>query len=212
MDQTRQIRFLIPPFILYGSLLWGLYCSDQCHNRWWSLMHSSETILAFVSIAGVSALPLGFLIGTISVMVLRLFFLPTRHKYETCVSVKCLGQMNRKVSRQWESLYFKDLSIWKKKREEHMIEVTFSHGVLKEKYPGVHEWLVRRWNAFNLSAHCVCALALAHVAGPVLGWGWPPPCRWWLPSLVLGIALFFTSFFAWRETMAMIEFQSDTYS
>lgn len=248
MDQARQIRFLIPPFILYGSLLWGLYWSDPCHNRWWDLIENSEHILLYVSIAAASVLPLGFLIGTISIVVLKILFAFSNHTYETWVSPKCLGQMKRSVSRLWKPQEFAELPkptgkpkknspgdeskqgkpkkngpadrkwpvrLWsafketsEKRCKEHLTEVTFNHGVLNEKWPGVHTWLVRRWNAFNVSAHSLCALVLAFfIAGPALGlsWSWP----WAGLSFVLGVALFWICWEAWKETMKMMEFQSD---
>jgi hypothetical protein len=208
MDQTRQIRFLIPPFILYGSLLWGLYCSDPTHQGWWSLIENSETILPYLSIAAASVLPLGFVIGTISILVLKGGFAFSNHTYETCVSIKCLGQMTGQVGKHWDEEAFKKLSRCEKKLVEHLTEVTFNHGVLKKEWPGVHTWLVRRWNAFNVSAHSICALAVALIAGRVLGLclSW----QWWWPSIVIGAALFLTGREAWRETMAMIAFLAET--
>ena len=207
MDQTRQIRFLIPPFILYGSLLWGLYWSDPCHNRWRSLIENSDVILPYLSIAVASVLPLGFLIGTISVLTLKLRFLLSDHTYETCVSTDCLSRMKKQVGKDGKEEALKNLSRREKKLEEHLTEVTFNHGVLKKEWPGVHTWLVRRWNAFNVSAHCVCAVVLAFfLGGPVFGlrWSW----QWGILSAALYVFFFVTGWLAWRETMKMFEFQA----
>ena len=80
---------------------------------------------------------------------------------------------------------------------------TFDHELLA---PGIHTWLLRRWNAFNVAAHSVVALALAHLLAPAFSI--PLGCAW-LATTVVSIAILgWTAFNAWRDTMGMIEFQS----
>jgi hypothetical protein len=35
--------------------------------------------------------------------------------------------------------------------QELFAGVVFDHGIIRENYKGIHEWLVRRWNGFNIA-------------------------------------------------------------
>jgi hypothetical protein len=84
------------------------------------------------------------------------------------------------------------------------VAATFDHELLA---PGVHTWLLRRWNSFNVSAHSIVALLLAHIVfAPIFSI--PQVRNWWESTAALVAVLFINAFCAWRETMNMIEFQS----
>jgi hypothetical protein len=80
---------------------------------------------------------------------------------------------------------------------------TFDHELLGA---GIHTWLLRRWNSFNVATHSIVALVLAHIVAPILSI--PQVCAWWVSTVALVAVLFVTAFCAWRDTMKMIEFQS----
>ena len=205
MDQIRQIRFLIPPFFFFASLTWGAYLDDPCRVEELFRDEVFKSIGALL-LAGASVISLGFLIGSVSIVALALgSWLLTGQHYEVAgLSEACL-------SRIWTRL---DTGQHRERASELYAVVTFDHELLSK---GVHEWLLRRWSTFNVSAHSIMALLLAHVAGGLLGvnqgiewWRWflPIPGTWWATTLVLWVVLMFMARASWRETKGMIDFQS----
>jgi hypothetical protein len=81
---------------------------------------------------------------------------------------------------------------------------TFDHKTLPES---IHRWLLRRWNAFNVNASVVSALALALL----IGWrlGIDVAREWVVTSVVVGVVFGCMAWWAWRDTMGMLEFQSE---
>ncbi len=73
----------------------------------------------------------------------------------------------------------------------------------------VHQWIVRRWNAFNVSANIV--------AGILLCWGlrltFPEtrhaPQGWWVIGLVGLLVFFQNALIAHGDTMRMLKFAAD---
>lgn len=193
MDQDRQIRFAIPPFFLFASLLWGAYLS----HRDLSLIFKPETakeVLGVLAAAAVAIIPMGFLISTLSVMLLRLLALIARTPtYEAELEDSTL----ERIWSQLKSAHAKD------KKMTLYAATTFDHELLSA---GIHTWLLRRWNAFNISTNSIVALLLAHVLAPIFSI--PQVCTWWVSTVVLVVVLSVNALCAWRETMRMIEFQS----
>ncbi len=197
MDKERQIRFLYPPLFLLASLAWGLYLdpsktlSDILPVTGATM--GADKLIGVIAAGGTLVLVFGFLIGAISVSLLRLAFCLFGREYEVVVSDACLDRIWAKL-RTTQS---------KDTKQALYAGVTFDHELLSK---GVHDWLTRRWHAFNISAHSCVALLLAH------GLGWPLGIQQqaaWLCST--GVAVFFlvaNAVVAWRETMGMIEFQS----
>ena len=93
MDQDRQIRLAIPPFFLLASLLWGAYLGSL---DLLSLLKpdTAKEVLGLVAAAAVAILPVGFLISTISVVLLSvlaaIFRKPT---YEAVLDNDTLGRI-----------------------------------------------------------------------------------------------------------------------
>jgi uncharacterized membrane protein YjdF len=193
MDQHRQIRFAIPPFFLLASLLWGAYLG----GRDLSPIFKPETaggLIGLLTVATVAIVPLGFLISTVSVLLLRgVAKIAKIRSYEAALSDTTLDL----IWDQLRSVQARD------KKMTLYATATFDHELLA---PGIHTWLLRRWNSFNVAAHSVVALVLAHVAAPILCIR--QVCAWWFSTLVLAGILAVTAYNAWRETMKMIEFQS----
>jgi len=198
MDQERQIRFLYPPFFLLASLHWGIYLDP---NR--SLKDILPTLqspigvnelLGLIAGGSVIIIASGFLIGAISVVLLRItFFFLGRHHYEAHVSPSAFKLI-------WERL---DTSEPLDTRKVLYAIATFDHELLPKS---IHEWIGRRWSAFNVSAYSCIALVLALIIGRrlsiTLG------CEWLVTTLIIIALLAFNACHAWRDTMGMIDFQS----
>lgn len=192
MDDIRRIRFFIPPFIFFLSLFWGGYLSEPTPP--WITEYKTENLLGLVAALGVSAIPLGFLISTISIFILRLLsHLLRRRTYEVSVDDDTrqrirnrLGQVPE-LDRNWE---FYEIA-------------SFDHGLLPN---GVNRWIARRWTTFNVSAHSCVAVLIAYVLAPLLSisWSW----GWSLSTAVVIVMLYINARISYRETMRMIEFQS----
>jgi len=193
MDQDRKIRFAIPPFFLIASLLWGAHLGrpDVCQIF---KPETAKEMLGLLAATAVVIVPVGFMISTLSVMLLRALVLIARTPtYEAVLSDSTLeriwGQLQSTQARD------KKLSLY--------AATTFDHELLAT---GIHTWLLRRWNSFNVAAHSIVALVLAHAVAPIFSI--PQVCAWWLSTLLLVGLLFVTVLNAWWETMKMIEFQS----
>ena len=193
MDQDRQIRLAIPPFFLLASLLWGAYLGgiDLAPVL---QPDTAKEVLGLLAAAAVAILPVGFLISSISVTFLGLLARVCRKPtYEAVLKDSTLDRI-------WPQLgtrQTKDASL------NLYAAATFDHELLA---PGIHTWLLRRWNHFNVATHSIVALGLAHTVAPVFS----IPQTWaWLATTAVSIGLFtWTGFNAWRQTMEMLEFQS----
>lgn len=193
MDQDRQIRFAIPPFLLFASLLLGAHLG----GRDLSPLLKPDTVkdlFGVLAAAAVSIVPVGFLIGAISVIVLRGVALivrtPTYEAHLKAIALQRIWEHIRPVGKQdpKATLY---------------VVATFDHELLA---PGIHAWIVRRWNAFYVSANSCVALLLAHaLAAPFcIAQTW----RWGLSTAVIVAVLAIHAISAWHDTMAMLEFQA----
>jgi hypothetical protein len=80
----------------------------------------------------------------------------------------------------------------------------FDFDVLRKGHKGVHQWLFRRWNAFNIAANSISALALSFLAGHLTGIPWS--LTWCLSVLTFAAVLFFVAVLAWLDTMRMMRF------
>lgn len=193
MDQEREIRFVIPPFFLFASLLWGRYLA---HGDLPPIFRpeTAKEVLGLLAATAVIVIPVGYLISTISVNLLRGIALIARTPtYEAVFDEETLGRI-------WVQLGAKQAQ---NKAATLYAATTFDHELLSE---GVHMWLLRRWNSFNVAASSIVALSLALLFAPVFSIG--RGCGWWLSTFIVAGILLVTAYKAWREVMGMIEFQS----
>lgn len=197
MDQNRQIRFLIPPFLLLASLFLGDFVS--CSNIINKIAEQPDkNILAIVAALGGSTIPIGFLIASIPIAVLNFIgFVCCRKKskwnYELSISPKALKMI-------WPKL---ETSLKFDFQKRFYAGVTFDHDILPL---GIHQWLYRRWNAFNICINCCAALLLSHAIGYFLLIR--QTFYWWIVTTIIFLFMFFNAMVAWRQTMQMIEFQA----
>lgn len=193
MDENRRFRFLIPPFFLVASLIWGAYLADvDLQDR--VKGYSTETIIALAAAVGASAIPVGFLLTSISVLILRgVFGVWGGSTYEAKLPRGFLDRI-------WPLL---KSSLSPHKKWTLYAAATFDHELLS---PGIHEWLLRRWTSFNISVHSIVAIALSHLIGRLLQIRQTP--EWKLTSAAVLVVLALNAVVAWRHTMKMLDFQS----
>jgi hypothetical protein len=194
MDKERQIRFLIPPFFMAASMLWGYYLCNGTLPAIPSKYQSTAGVISGIALSVAIIIPIGYLIGTLTITVLRIsFWLCRGRSFEASVSK--------------DSLVY----IWPKLATSLAIDealmlyavTTFDHEIVSE---AVHKWLIRRWNGFHTAASSCIALLIAHLAG--IPFRICQSTGWWLTALSLLLLLGYVATIAWWETMKMIEFQS----
>jgi hypothetical protein len=197
MDQDRQIRFVVPPFLLFLSMLWGSYLG----GRDLSSILAPETareILGVLAATAVAIVPLGFVISVLSITVLRLIaWLAGWPTYEAHLSPQAFARIWKQIG----SPQVKDEAL------TLYAVATYDHAFLK---PDIHTWLFRRWNAFNVAAHSAVALFLAHAISPFFEI--PQTTKWWASTVSLVALLLVNAAIAWRDTMRMLEFQTTLMS
>ena len=193
MDAVRQVRFATAPFFLYGSLLLGALLTHRLSLSTFKDV-APELIVGIGAALIASTLPIGFLIGAISILVLRLAFRAAgRQSYEVTLRSEAW-------SRVWSRLH---VSTPFDTNDAIYAGVTFDHEILS---PGVHDWIVRRWTAFNISTNSVTALLLAHTIAPLMYI--PQTLAWWLVTGPCVSLLSVNAVVAWKHTMRMVDFQS----
>lgn len=237
MDQFRQIRFLIPPFFLLLSTTLGIYyhlksVSPEPIKVMLDFFKDKSTveILAVFVTAGVGSIALGFFVGTVSIIFLTLIVklfqiilfilsrLPIIRRFQKLTEWHALFQgttyeaiiSNDTFSRMLRRFQFRDLNEIRVSdflRWKLYVVATFDHHFLIQQSTGVHEWILRRWNAFNVSLHSVFAMILPPFVAYVL----EIPSIWvewkiWIWSIT--IPLLINGSIAWWQTMKMIDFQS----
>ncbi|HMK18051.1 MAG TPA: hypothetical protein VK492_07630 [Chitinophagaceae bacterium] len=202
MDKDRQIRFLYPPLIFLGSLALGFYLDKSVTIKsivtaFPDIDKSLNVVLAILG-AGSLILLLGYLLGTITVFLLKLAFKikGKSYNYEELLSDRYYAAIGNIILNE------KDKPL---KREDTLYAVcTFDHGFIS---PGVHQWIVRRWNAFFISLSSTVAIFSSFLVGLFfvnLKFHW----LWLTASFVFILILGWLASTSWYETMRMIEFQT----
>jgi hypothetical protein len=211
MDEVRKIRFLVPAILFLASLLIGALLDHQSHKFVVDVIKSSDWSKSLGLIAGGGALVLaaGYVIGTFSWFSMRLIF---------CLRPSKWGKSG------FHEVAFSDDSfvhVWKKvttppdlprlaasppdRSQELSAGAAFDYGVLRERRPGIHEWLLRRWNGFNTAANSLWALLLSFPFGCLvigLPWNW----MWFLCEFIFAEVLVFVMYWSWYDTMNMVSF------
>jgi hypothetical protein len=197
VDQVRQIRFVIPPFLLFASLLLCAYLNGYHPSPIFKLASVEGVIGALVGGAA-TTVAIGYLISTVSVLFLRCYACwrdwPT---YEAQLGDDAFRRIWVRLDSEQE-------------KDPKLIlyaATTFDHELLDKP---IHEWLFRRWNSFYVATNSVVALFFALVLSlilPIHGnckcWAW-----WALFNVLAGLLLGIAARQSWREVMKMIEFQS----
>jgi hypothetical protein len=193
VDAERQIRFALTPFFLYGSVLVGALVSGTISIRSVTAL-PNEALLAVTGALLASTLPIGFLLGAITILVLRgSFRIFTKMSYEAVLDQATWDRI-------WKQL---ETTVEYADKRSHYAAVILDHELMSE---GAHGWMTRRWTSFNMSANACIALLVAHFVGYLLGV--PQTWEWWAGTVVSVGILGLHSAVAWSQTMNMLEFQS----
>lgn len=195
MDQDRQIRFAIPPFFFFASLLLGIFLTGNPYHEWF-IHTDGPHLLAVAAAVTAGTLPVGFAISATTFLLLRLSFLPTGREFETNLPPDALKAV-------WSAL---KTTLPAEPRFAFHAAVILDHELLSS---GMHAWIMRRWNAFLISAQACVALALAHGVAWILQL--EQPSRWILGSFCIGVILAVNAVTAWRGTMDMLAFQAHRF-
>jgi len=221
--ERREIRFLVPPVFLLGSLLWAWHCDRVAvalfhQHRWRDSLAELATALGvqgmsagIVLLAGaLIVLASAFLIATTCFVGLRLGGLvaglrPCRAfpflalcegwNHEAVMGPKMRGKI-------WREHFGRR---GRPKREQgSLVVAAFDQQVVD---PGMRAWIERRWNTFHLDAQSVTAFVLA--MGVVAFGPLDPGLRWWAGTLA-GCALFaVAALCAYRDTRRMNDLLAD---
>jgi hypothetical protein len=206
MNKERQIQLLYPPLFFLAALAFAGYLDTSTGIATYlkdpkaagTAGFAIEKILGIAAAGGILIIVAGFLIGTVSILLLRLGFLicGLRH-YETALPEDF-------VERIWPMLDTQqkfDKSLHKGR--VLYATATFDHEVIPEK---MHDWLFRRWSSFNICVRSCVALALSWVV--VWQASISPGENWKIYVSVTMVLFGMHATLAWVETMKMLKFQS----
>jgi hypothetical protein len=204
MDEHRTIRFQVAPILFVASLLWGAWF-DQTKHAWLvGALNGTDgfKLIGLIAGGGVVIFAGGYIIGTLTYFLLRAFF-----RFRP----RCWGK-----SRYHEVAMREDRfkQVWEKLRvrpqepdrwQELFAGAAFDYDVIRKEHKGVHEWMFRRWNAFNIATTSILGLALSLVFGRlVLNIQLTP--AWWISVAIFEVVLVVTMCWAWHDTMNMLDF------
>jgi hypothetical protein len=209
MDEDRRVRFLVAPLLLFASLIWAMWLDASWH--YYLVQHLKKlpnepvsALIAAILSGGIFVFSAGFVIGTITYVMLRgsfrlVSFLRRRgpRQHEIGLSENTLNVLYDKLLIPGDS---------RLRVNEIYLGVTFDHGILQTRQNGVHRWIVRRWNAFSINCTSITALLLSIIF--VWFAGIQFSAWWYVPVLVAVFMFCWTAFWAWRDTMGMLDFQA----
>ena len=171
--------------------------------------NSVVTLIAAVVGGTFAVFAAGFVIGTMTIVLLRLAFVfswflcgrRTHTQYEVALSKEDLRTL-------WVRLNCERVPhVQELATQELYLGVTFDYTVVAENRKGVHDWMERRWTAFNLNSMSTTALVLSVITIRILGIQFS---LWWLVLVLITIfCLIMAACWAWRDTMGMLHFQAN---
>lgn len=181
MDKDRQIRFLYPPLIFLSSISLGVWLDypNSFSVSVSNILANANTTNVLATLLGLGSLVLvlGYLIGTVTILLLRLLFITNRFNYEFKLSKQTYEEIGK--------LIFKNKSDIVEKKERMYAAVVFDHSYINDR---IHGWIVRRWNSFMIASFSVIGLLGSLVFGPPLGFSFTP--AGFSPRAFLFFALF----------------------
>jgi len=207
MDEERRIRFLVSPALFVASLLIGALSDPTARKFIVDILEASDLSKSLIELAaggGVVVFAGGYVFGTITVFIARVFFW-CRHWLRPCHWSRF-----HEVALSKESF----LQVWKRldapgepdRSQELFAGAVFDFDVLRKDHEHVHRWLLRRWNGFNIAANSICALIFSLLVGPWIGVPWN--LTWCLSVLIFAGVLGVVMFLAWYDTMQMLRFMA----
>jgi hypothetical protein len=163
---------------------------------------------------GTFVITFGFILGTVTINVLRAGFSIAR--FITGVVHKRMGIQNRKGCYFYELWQDPDSieRIWRNTTSTPINHTFFYYAGVTSDHDlsinneNIHKWTMRRWNSFNTNANCAMAIILSHLIAPFLPGPMNLKLTWFLISSVFWLLFAFNAIMAWRQTMEMIRFQA----
>jgi hypothetical protein len=204
MDEARTIRFYVAPVLFLMSLIWGAWFDPTKQHVILDHLQVDKlpNLIGLAAGGGFVVFAFGYIIGTLTYAVLRLFFR---------IIAWCCGG-----SRYHEAGLLSHLgNVWPRTghpgaidpQQELSAVIVFDFGIIRGRYEGVHQWLVRRWNAFSIGTTGVAGLLLSFVIGHwmfSISFRW----EWWVPVGILLVACFYVSCCAWHDGRRMVAFMA----
>lgn len=206
MDEDRRIRFLVSPALFVASLLIGAWPDPTTHKCIVDFFENRELSKSFIELAAAGSVVVfagGYVFGTISHSVLRLYFLLRRRSWGGSHEAELDKDSRPQV---WRRLRAPGNPNPNDASQDLYAVAAFDYDVLKKHHEGVHEWLFRRWNGFNIAVNSISALLLSLLVGYFIGI--PLSLSWGLSVAFFGIVLVFVAIYAWKDTMRMVRFMA----
>jgi hypothetical protein len=193
VDLFRNIRSVLPSFMLFGNLLMGAWFEGLVSLATLKEL-PAHVLAAIIAILAAATLPVGFVIGGVSILILRLFIDPfLKDRYEGYLSDEAWARI-------WERCEFRPS---RNDRDNRLWGLaTFVRVKLSDN---VHEFLERRWHATNMHANAAVAVVLAHA----IGWTLLKPVHFWtwfIWSYVLFALFLALAIVTWRDLKSATEF------
>ena len=203
MDEDRRIRFLVAPTLFVASLLWGAWSDDGWRYSMVAILKNPDwpNVIGIIAGGGLMVFVGGYVIGTWTYFVLRLIFLCRSHFWGGPqfheVAMSCGA-----FKRVWGKVGYGSSN----RSQELFAGVAFDHGIIRESHKGIHEWLVRRRNGFNIAASSFWAMVFSLSFGLAIGISITR--AWGYPVALFAVILLCVMCWAWRDTMGMLEFMA----
>jgi hypothetical protein len=177
---------------------------------------------AILAAGGVAILPVGYLLGAVSIWFMRQLwkFRGFPGTFEASFEESDYNAMRKfvasvvRIDKNLKKFYFSE-DASSKNTDDNMLYVaaTFDHEILP---PGVSEWIARRWNSFHMSVNSIGAIIIGHLVAFILNSKIPADCMFFwtiaLPSCLLTWLFYDSAHIAWKETNDMFKFQINRLS
>ena len=244
MDKDRQIRFLYPPIFLMGWLaigIWGSIGTDATLDKLGTFLGQSsfgEVFAAIVVSGGIAVITCGFVIGTITMSILRaIFFCATRgqHGFEVWLPGHTLNDIKMIVGAT-DSTPTQDTACPHPHADDMTLWQRLRHCVSSKC---LSKWCGCLWKGSSMNADELSAVVtFDHVVlkKPIHEWlrrrwsafiissnfivaiilalllsrhlPFSPTREWVIASVVLVFLFTWSAVAAWRGNMKMLEFQA----
>jgi hypothetical protein len=217
MDEARTIRFYVAPVLFLMSLIWGAWFDPIKQHEIIEHLERVDDLSKLIGLAaggGFVVFAFGYIIGTLTYAILRFSF--------WCKAC-CFGGSQYHEAGVLRSDPSDLDSIWSRtghpvatdpqakdhqqKLQELSAVVVFDFGIIRGKYEGIHQWLVRRWNAFNIGATSVAGLLLSFAVGRYMfciSFSW----KWYAPVGIFIAACVYVACCAWWDGRRMVRFMA----
>lgn len=202
-DPDRVIRFILPPFVLLGSLLIELILIDGIDHFLCTIKQFGSSSVAIVIIGAGGVYAAGYVLSVITIFILRVFFLARggRHfepTFDDQTVNRILTQLQ--ITRHNYESFLRESVNNNPNRSRWSATIPFHHMLLPDS---MRNWFIRRWTHFIALWNCGLALVFAMAIGSIL-YGKPTLetgiHTWWLVgNLFLLFVMLGNAWFIYQE-------------